>query len=249
MLRFFVVTIFSMLLSHLISFAASADIITLTDGQTYEGEITAEEDERVQIKLDGSGARLWFPRDQISSIEATESEEEEWESEEEDALPSDDSSEEDDDTKRARQLLEEMRKQSKELSSDKKARKKPKADAPRKKPAVKKDIAEDDPEVIDRLINEMRNSPQPFKRVRACKKLGEVGGERAIPHLIHALDDKAPSIRKAAIGSLKKITGTDLNYNPTAPRAVRLDFIKEWEKWWEEKQDKEGMETLKSTLF
>jgi HEAT repeat protein len=95
----------------------------------------------------------------------------------------------------------------------------------------------------------MRSSPFPPKRLQACKKLGEVGGERAIPHLIHALDDKAPSIRKAAIGSLKQITGTDLNYNPMAPRAVRLDFIKEWEKWWREKQDKEGLEQLKETLF
>jgi hypothetical protein len=25
-----------------------------------------------------------------------------------------------------------------------------------------------------------------------------------------------------------------------------VDFIKEWEKWWKEKQNKEGMSTLKS---
>ncbi len=50
-------------------FPAHGDRIELKNGQAYEGAIIGEREERVQLKLDGSGARLWFSRDQISSIE------------------------------------------------------------------------------------------------------------------------------------------------------------------------------------
>jgi len=64
---FFVVTV--------LSGSVRADVITMNNGQTHEGKITAEEQDRVQIKLGDSGVRLWFSRDQILSIEKTESEE------------------------------------------------------------------------------------------------------------------------------------------------------------------------------
>lgn len=47
----------------------SADVVTLKNGQVHKGEIIAEEDGRLQIKLDNSGVRLWFPSDQIASRE------------------------------------------------------------------------------------------------------------------------------------------------------------------------------------
>jgi hypothetical protein len=48
---------------------AYGDKIELKNGQVFEGSIIREEDKRIQLKLDGSGARLWFSRDQILSIE------------------------------------------------------------------------------------------------------------------------------------------------------------------------------------
>jgi hypothetical protein len=224
----------------------AADTITLSNGQSYTGEITAEEDDRVQIKLDGSGARLWFSRDNIESIETVEQEQDMEDAEEEESISenAEDTDDEDldEDTRRAKELLRKMREQSGEITTNKKKKNK---EMKKKKPVVADAAGEATDEEIDSLVHEMNNSPQPHKRIKAAKKLGEVGGERAIPHLIHALDDKAPSIRKAAIGSLKKITGTDFDYHPTAPRAVRLEFIKQWEKWWDEKQDREAMENLK----
>jgi len=53
----------------LVPFSAFGDRLELENGQVFEGEIIDEEDERVQLKLDGSGARLWFSRDQISSLQ------------------------------------------------------------------------------------------------------------------------------------------------------------------------------------
>jgi hypothetical protein len=49
--------------------SAYGDRIELSNGQTFEGTIIGEESGRVQLKLDNNGARLWFSRDRILSIE------------------------------------------------------------------------------------------------------------------------------------------------------------------------------------
>lgn len=48
---------------------ASGDTIKLKNGQVFEGVITAEQSERVQMKVSGSGVEIWFPRNQILSLD------------------------------------------------------------------------------------------------------------------------------------------------------------------------------------
>ncbi|RJP18976.1 MAG: hypothetical protein C4520_13575 [Candidatus Abyssobacteria bacterium SURF_5] len=47
---------------------AYADTIILVNGKSFEGIITAEEDDRVQIEVTASRELKWFPRNQIDSI-------------------------------------------------------------------------------------------------------------------------------------------------------------------------------------
>ena len=90
--------------------SAGADVIKLKNGQVHEGKISAEEDKRVQFKLDSSGVRLWFMRDQIVSIENTDPDEEDEDSVDEDSEDESAKSEEkasdlEDDAARARRLM------------------------------------------------------------------------------------------------------------------------------------------------
>ncbi len=248
MLRILFPVMLVMLVSGVFSSSVFADTITLTNGQTHQGEITAEEETRIQIKLETSGVRIWFSRDQIATIEKSAPEKRDEKEAKETRIPSKESSDEDvdDDVKRARELLEKWRSEPRPERRPKEEEKPQRKSLQRKKPAADLSAREGNPEEIDALVKTLMSTQAFHIRLNACKKLGEIGGERAVPHLIEALDDKAPGIRKAAIDALKKITGTDMNYNPKAPRPVRLDFIKEWKKWWKEKQDAEAMDQLKS---
>lgn len=91
---------------------AVSDTIKLKNGDTYKGTVTAEEDERVQMKLDGSGVRVWFSRDQISSLEKPA--EEETSGSESAGDPSASEEGVDDEMLRARELLEKLRNQPKD---------------------------------------------------------------------------------------------------------------------------------------
>lgn len=228
----------------IVSGLASADVITLKSGQTHTGTITAEEEERIQIKLEKSGVRLWFLRDQILSFEKTEPEEDS----EEGMAQSDEESPVAlaDDVVRAQEMLEKMREQAKNPQYKKrKSRTSFPKPPPEPKPqagATPTASAED----IDALINTLRNDKNIYARLNAAKTLGKVGATEAIPDLIHALDDKTPLIRKAANNSLIKITGQDFGYDSNAQRSVRLWAIDKWEDWYDEVKKKEAKEQLKS---
>ncbi|NQU08134.1 MAG: hypothetical protein HQ583_06195, partial [Candidatus Abyssubacteria bacterium] len=103
-----------------VSTSAGADIVKLKNGQVHEGKITAEEDKRVQFKLDSSGVRLWFMRDQIVSIENTDPDEEDEDSEDESAKTEEEASDLEDDATRAKRLLEKMRKETSNTTKPKK---------------------------------------------------------------------------------------------------------------------------------
>lgn len=240
---FFVVTV--------LSGSVRADVITMNNGQIHEGKITAEEQDRVQIKLEDSGVRLWFSREHILSVEKAESDED---PEKEKAEP--ESNEEtpialDDDVARAREMLEKMREQAK--SAPPVVKKKnhtsftksppPSPTKTKAKPKAKPTLSDDE---IDKLIHALRSGKDVYVRLGACKKLGEFGATKAIPDLIHALDDETSLIRKAANQSLIKITDQDLGYNPNAQRSVRLWAIEKWEDWYDDIKKEEAKEQLKS---
>jgi len=240
---FFVVTV--------LSGSVRADVITMNNGQVHEGKITAEEQDRVQIKLEDSGVRLWFSRDQILSVEKTESDED---PEKEKAEP--ESNEEtpialDDDVARAKEMLDKMREQAKNEPPVIKKKNRTSSTKPpppsstktKAKPKAKPTLSDDE---IDKLIHALRSGKDVYVRLGACKKLGEFGATEATPDLIQALYDETPLIRKAANESLIKITGQNFGYNPHAQGSVRDWAIKKWEDWYDDIKKKEAKEQLKS---
>ena len=228
--------------------SARADSLTLNSGQIYEGKITAEEEGRIQIKLENSGVRLWFSREQVLDFEKTKPEEPEDEEKTEPA-PVDDSSLLDDDVARARALLKKMRAEQPDVpklngKNKKPAKTKKKPQNENSKPKV--ELVTHTDERIDALIEQMRNAKSIYDRRTACIELGKAEAVQAIPHLIHLLKDESPMMRKVANKSLKKITKEDFGYNPLAKGNVRADAIKRWEKWYKGIKDADARKTLKA---
>jgi len=62
-------TLLTIFLVLIAAASASADTIKLKNGQAFEGVITAEESERVQMKVSKSGVQIWFTRNQILSLD------------------------------------------------------------------------------------------------------------------------------------------------------------------------------------
>ncbi|GAB4347239.1 MAG: hypothetical protein Kow0099_29150 [Candidatus Abyssubacteria bacterium] len=216
-----------------------ADTIKLKDGHTYKGIITSEEEDRIQIKLEGSGARIWFARDQISSIKKSTPEQEaqkEPEAEEQQGEVLDE------EMQRAQELLDKLRNEVKDPSISKSQKR-----VTAKKTEAEIDTATAGPgaseDEIERLIHTMRTG-EYYDRLGATRKLGEVGGDQAIPHLIHQLDDEDQLLRQAANDALIKITGQNFGFRYTDNRSVRLKAIERWQNWYEQKQQQEAKEEL-----
>jgi hypothetical protein len=222
---------------------ANADALKMKDGQIHKGVITAEEPGRVQLRLEGSGVRVWFSRDQILSIENVgENQEEEGSSgqstESEEPVA-------DDEVARARELLRKIREQS---SSPKKEAKEDKTSEPAKQalsaePAVTT-ATQTDPE-IEKQIGILRNG-QIYAQLNACSRLAELNAEDAIPDLIHALDSDSYALRNAANRALIKITGKDFGFDPKQHRRSRAPFVEKWRDWNEAERRKEAKEQFKS---
>lgn len=223
--------------------SAAADTVKLKSGQVHEGVITAEEEERVQLKLEGSGVRIWFDNDQILSIEITEPEESSPENDDPDDSASDTTGL-DDDATRARKLLEKMREQSKNAASEKKNKinVKPVDTQPEETVAP----AGPSETEVEKLISQMRNGKNIYDQMNACKKLGALEVKEAIPHLIHMLDDKKFMLREEANRSLVKITGMDFHFNAKASRSIRVESINKWEEWYKEEKKKAAEAQFKS---
>ena len=228
------------------SFAA-ADTLKLSSGQVHKGTITAEEDDRIQIKLENSGVRLWFPRDQVLSFDKTDRKEA-GEAEEK-GNPESDAPKLDieDDVERARQMLEELRQQ--QLNEPKKTKRRSRTTItkpPKKGKKKKKGPITLTGKEVDAQINILRNSHDIYKRLDAIKKLGRGEIREAIPDLIHALDDKTQLISAEANKSLITITGQDFKFKSTDKRNVRLWAIENWKKWYKEITDEQAKDDLKS---
>lgn len=225
---------------------ARADLVKLKNDQIYKGTITADEEDRIQIKLEGSGVRVWFQKDQIASME--KSPQEKSESEKEDEATADSSDETDteglsDDVVRARALLKKLRQES---DASGKA-KQPTYNVIDSTPAAPESSVQSSASTseIEELIEQYRNG-KFYDRLNACKKLGALGAVEAIPHLIHYLDDENFMIRDESNKSLKKITGRDFGFDPKDRRNVRLWAIDKWKKWYEEYKKKDSESSLKS---
>jgi hypothetical protein len=228
--------------------SAAADTLTLSSGQVYKGKITAEEEGRIQIKLESSGVRLWFSRDQILDFNKTNPEKPEDE-EKAKPKPTSDSPPLDEDVARARALLEKMRAEqpdASKLKNNKKGRGKT-TEKPQEEDAKPKvELVTYTDEEVDALIEKMRFAKSIYDRRNACVELGKTGSMQAIPHLIHLLEHESPMMRKAGNDSLKQITKEDFGFDPVAKGNVRAWAIDKWKKWHKEIKDEDARSTLKS---
>lgn len=238
MYRILSALIFSTIICFAVSTFADADTIKMKSGQVHEGVITAEEEDRIQLKLEGSGVRIWFNEDQIQSVERTEPQEASQTNDDPGAAASDTAGL-DDDAARARELLRKIREQSKNETNEKKEKeiaiKPPETETQPEESAAPTGPSETE---VEKLITKMRNGRTIYDRLNACKKLGKLEAKEAIPHLIHMLDDDKYMLREEANNSLIKITGMNFNFNPKASRSVRLESINEWEEWYKEEKKK-----------
>jgi hypothetical protein len=219
---------------------SDADVIKLKSGQTHKGAITAEEEDRVQLKLEGSGVRIWFQRDQIASLEkdgksekktenaAAKEEEENVEGLSEDMI-------------RARELLKKLREQPAQNTTKKTSASNEPVPIETTTEPVTSTASTDE---VVALIETLRNG-KFYDRLSACKKLGNLGAKESVKDLIHFLDDENVKIREECNDSLVKITGQDFGFKATAPRNVRLWAIDKWKDWYEEEQKKGSSFSLK----
>ncbi len=76
-----------------------------------------------------------------------------------------------------------------------------------------------------------------FVRMATARILGDLGSPRAIPALIEALGDGEPSVREAAVVSLRGLAGRDFKFDPTASEADRTRKQKAWRDWWKKNEE------------
>ena len=44
-------------------------------------------------------------------------------------------------------------------------------------------------------------------------------------------------LRRAAVGSLRRLTGQSFGFDPSAEEALRDEAVAKWEAWWSENRD------------
>ncbi|MEX1026234.1 MAG: HEAT repeat domain-containing protein [Planctomycetota bacterium] len=76
-----------------------------------------------------------------------------------------------------------------------------------------------------------------FVRMAVARILGDLGSLAGVPALIDGLEDPEPSVREAAVVSLRSLTGRDFRFDPIGRSADRAKRVKAWRIWWE----KEGV--------
>ena len=73
--------------------------------------------------------------------------------------------------------------------------------------------------------------PTPEARLGAIRESAKTGSEGDLPHLIENLSSDDASVRLAAIGALRRITGQTNGYRFDASSAERSEAIARWKAW------------------
>jgi HEAT repeat protein len=99
----------------------------------------------------------------------------------------------------------------------------------------------DDPEVVDVLLDNMRNDPEPlFRDKAACAlaydqiHLAPAQRVRLFTGLIDGLEDEKPQVRQIALQALQILTGQTKGFAPGGDPAVRARAVAEWKRWLSE---------------
>jgi HEAT repeat protein len=96
----------------------------------------------------------------------------------------------------------------------------------------------DDADVVDVLLQNMQNDPQPlFRDKAACAlaydqiHLARAQKARLFEGLVHALDDDKPQVRQIALQALQILTGQTKGFQPMADPESRRRAVEEWKRW------------------
>ena len=96
----------------------------------------------------------------------------------------------------------------------------------------------DDADVVDVLLENMQNDPQPlFRDKAACAlaydqiHLAPAQKARLFAGLVHALDDDKPQVRQIALQALQILTGQTKGFQPMADPESRRRAVEEWKRW------------------
>jgi HEAT repeat protein len=99
----------------------------------------------------------------------------------------------------------------------------------------------DDPDVVDVLLDNMRNDAQPlFRDKAACAlahdqiHLSPLQKVRLFDGLIAALDDPKAQVRQIALQALQILTGQTKGYSSMAAPEERRRAVEAWRQWLEE---------------
>lgn len=96
----------------------------------------------------------------------------------------------------------------------------------------------DDPEVVDVLLDNMRNDPEPlFRDKAACAlaydqiHLAPAQRLRLFAGLIAGLEDEKAQVQGIALEALRILTGQTKGFAPGGDPAVRAKAVVEWKRW------------------
>jgi hypothetical protein len=96
----------------------------------------------------------------------------------------------------------------------------------------------DDPAVVNVLLDNMRNDPQPlFRDKAACAlaydqvHLAPAQKVRLFEGLVDALDDAKPQVRQVSIQALAILTGQTKGYQSLAEADERRPSVEAWRRW------------------
>jgi len=96
----------------------------------------------------------------------------------------------------------------------------------------------DDADVVDVLLQNMQNDPQPlFRDKAACAlaydqiHLAPAQKARLFEGLVQALDDDKPQVRQIAVQALQILTGQTKGFHPMADPESRRRAVEEWKRW------------------
>jgi hypothetical protein len=97
--------------------------------------------------------------------------------------------------------------------------------------AVEELGASNDPQAAEYVVP-LLSDTELFVRMAAARVLGDLGNEMAIGPLIDALEDVEPSVREAAVMSLRLLTGKSFRFEPNGEPRERAKGVEDWRKWW-----------------
>jgi len=96
----------------------------------------------------------------------------------------------------------------------------------------------DDADVVDVLLQNMQNDPQPLFRDKAACALAydqihleAAQKARLFEGLVHALDDDKVQVRQIALQALQILTGQTKGFHPLADPEARRRAVEEWKRW------------------